>query len=298
MSHFTSLDEIRAKFGIVSTEKDDIRRELKKLIKPVHSDLKGSAADEKSEEKFREIIDAINFLDSESSNSLMIPMGDVGHLIKIVSDLAPRSAEDLETKAIEDKIDQSLSRYREKRRIPKISLAVITVVITAIAVFPGQLGQSPVLVSLIPKLGDFESEMLLRIFALFWIATLVYTAYYWMITYIREEKQKNRLHDLKLEGVQNEIFRVFVNSIPTEGERSFSKDELTDFILEYINGRDFHSEKKRNRTLRDSFILGGTVVDNGLAQTFTEKIIGRAERKGVITIQSNRMDLSDFYLIK
>jgi hypothetical protein len=306
MSQHYSLEQIKEEFNLTSTEKDEIRVELKKLRQDFHPDKNGGEfKNAEVEFKFHRINEAINFIDNYSNS--MIRIGELPALAKIFNDLTNikknDDAENIFEEKVERKIDANLAVAKDRIKLPRFGLAGLTFLLTGIVLFPKQLSDHPLLKH------TLENEGNLFFLTLFWLSLVIITFFFWIITYINEEKQKNRVNNLKLEGTQNKIFELFIEStskFSSQKQFSFSKDVLTDFILFYMSGTkfdpsEFHVKRERHKirkSLSDSYILGGGVIDNELAQIISEKIISRGEKKGIIQKVTENKSLYDVYELK
>lgn len=279
------LEELRVQFKLKGSDKDEIRRELNLLRMEVHPDKNGGEFKDFDDKKlFNSLNEAIEKIDDHGkNNTALISVREVTDLIKIVSDLVPSTQKNAIEQSINDKIVYSLDNYNKRAFLPKIGLTAITAIVTFIFLFPKTVSEHPILKYYLRP--DDTS------FAIIWLYTLFITCFFWFFIYRREEKAKHFMNSLKTDRVQNSIFNNFTRSeVITENQ--FDKDQLTLFILREYNR---NSRNPMSRSL--NILIGGTLIDEDLAQNISEIIIAKAISKKIILRNETDTDITDSYLL-
>ncbi|WP_282018156.1 hypothetical protein [Salegentibacter mishustinae] len=257
---FTTIDEIKDHFQLQSVTDEELKKEIKKLMKKHHPDPSGNGTfkSEKNKKDYLLLGEAFEFL-SKKNNSLTLK-NEIQSLTKIVNELALTQQNNQQEKKVnsgEKKLRQaingSIKDFHSKNKFPKISSLVIAGVISAIWAFPNSLKDNPTLSFL------YENH---QYFTIVWLSVLIFSVLLWFIIKTIETKDEQIKKTLKVESVQNQIFILFTrwkvisnNLIDTEANffsgpilLRFSKDELSSFLL-----NEYHILKKYHLTKLSGF---------------------------------------------
>jgi hypothetical protein len=272
-----TIESIRQKFEIKETEFLKIRKSLKTKLIEIHPDRNnGEFKNTNEKDLFNEINVSIDYIDNLGKDNQMVIVDKMTDLVKAVTDLIPRNNEpSLDTK-LDTNINTAVSNYKSSLHLPKISITALTGILTFLFAFPGQIKENPTLSRFIDPTS--------QIFGMIWISLLFYTAVFWLMTSMNEEKTKRRMESLKLDSTQNSIFEDFKSSL---SNNFFTKDQLTNFILELNNGRS---------SINSLMFIVKQVITASVAQNLAEIIISRAKKKSIIET-NNTMSLSDGFKI-
>ncbi len=177
---------------------------------------------------------------------------------------------------------QQLESYFKDRkdslRTPKISLSVITGVLSVVWLFPQTVAEHPVLKNII----NFENQF----FLIGWLTFLFYTAAFWVIISRKENREKQLLKFLKTERAQNKILLNF--SEIKQGTQTFSKEDLIEFIIDEYGIR-------RNHPSVLSLFMGRSGIDQETAESLANLILDKSTLKGLIKKNNQTISISDNY---
>lgn len=272
---YTSIKQIKDDFQLDSSDLEILRDSLNHLRKEFHPDKNnGSFKDDIEKEKYHKANEAIEYIDSLKNNNQLMVVEKMTDLIKVVADLIPNSKETSLQNSLDSKIGFAIERYKSRLFLPKVSVTAITAVMTFLFAVPTQIKDNPVLSKYLNPQSSF--------FVIMWFAMLLYTGAFWLLTYMNEERAKRRLSLLRVDSTQNELFDRFVKQ---RDINIFTKDELT----EYIFDRNSHGSKS-------ILLFGSDIITMEVAQSISELIISRAEKKGIIE-KSSSNTLSDQFKI-
>lgn len=300
---FTDIEQVKRKFRVDGTTLEEIRKQLRQLLKEVHPDTNhGSFASQEDEKKYHQIKDAISFIDEQRPKDTSIALrSEIHELLLEIRKIVPKTAQvDFERK-LDTIIENDIKMFKMKHKFPKITTAVISAVISALWLFPNSIRGHPILSRFI----DLQSPF----FAAFWFLCLLFTASYWLVTAYQENREKQFKKYLKLETVQNQIFRDFLRfqtykpkDESTDTVKKFEKDDLIRYIrnFESIENPILRLGKERltiqlQRNVKLHY-LGGH-IDTELAQSLADTILQRILLKGVIE-KDLKKSLSDIYIVK
>jgi ABC-type multidrug transport system fused ATPase/permease subunit len=275
MGKYNSITEIRLDFDISNNEIEDIQKELEKIRVEYHPDKTGGEFQtDDAKEKYHNADEALNFIETLKSNQSLMVIEKMTDLMKKVTDLIPSTTARPLENTLDTNITNSISSYRSKYLLPKISLTAITAIVTFVFLFPKQISDNPTLSSCINPQD--------RKFAIAWFVLLFYCIIFWIYTFKNEERAKRTLVNLKVDSFQNRIFEDFLEIIKTEKQNDFTKDRLTNFIYYYHYNEGISIISKVHNK-----IFGSEIVTMEIAQNIAEFIIQRAEKNGVISKVTN-----------
>lgn len=331
--NFNSLDEIVSHFELDDHDAEEVKKELKKLIKKVHPDRNhGDFKNEKDKELFMEIQAALEFLEGNVNTSLATK-NDITALTKVLKDLAVTRKDEVVAESIAKKgsslttkLQDSITAFHKQNTTPKITSIVATTIITALWVFPSTVKDHP----LLGALYHYNKE-----FTIVWLFSLFTMGLLWLRIKSSERRDEQIKRSYKLEATQNFIFSLFTkwmsanhrNFSIRDNKRviSFSKDDMISFLITRYNffqrrlrgtenrhhfeiekiikdleeGGIFDEDNRRRSPLYPfyrltSFLPKPGEIDLEIAQLICDLIIDRLNAKGAI-IKSATKSLSDIY---
>lgn len=270
---FESIEHIKEEFELNGVDKNEIKSELKKKLAEAHPDKVGE--EKFDSEYFEKIKSGLEFFSNSTSTDL-VATEQVTDLIKIVKDLTASNSFNVAEKQFADSLNEYYKEKREALLLPKISLSVVTGLLSFLWLFPQTVEDHPVL----SKYISFENSTS----TLIWAVILVYTLMFWMLISMKERREKNLSKRLKTERTQNKILSDFNKE---NGNLVFSKSDLTDFILEKYGTR-------RQQPIWIAF-MGRAGIDQESAESLANHLIGKAERKGLIKEIKESRTLDESY---
>lgn len=263
MSRFKSLNEIKATFLIDSDDLEEIRKYLNEVRISNHPDKTNGLFDtDVSEKQYHLANDAIQYVDAlkDAPHSLLV-LEKVTDLLTTITRLLPNESQNRLENNLGLKISSAIENSKTRLIIPKISLTAVSAVVTFIFLFPNQIKDNPAISS---RIDPASSN-----FFIMWLILLLYSALFWIIAYIAQERTKRMLSDLKVDSVQNNIFNEFVRE---NGMFTFEKDSLVNYIV--------YRKQQRSRLIFPFF--NQPLISLEIAQNIAEIIIERALKNNVI----------------
>lgn len=275
---------------------------MRQLLRKVHPDTNGGKfATQENEKQYHKITNAIDFIDErKSTDTALILRTEVHELIRVIRDVVPQATQSDSEKKLAELIDADIKLFKLRHKFPKITTAAISVVISALWLFPNTIKEHPILSYLI----DLQSTS----FTVVWLFMLAVTASYWLLTTIQEQREEESKKYLKLETVQNQIYRGFLRyknyrpkNEPAPDILKFEKDDLISYVKNFeqienpIYGPNERLRTILERTLRMHYRTGH--IDTELAQSLADTIVQRGLVKGIIEKETKK-SLSDVYIVK
>ncbi len=266
---FSSLDQIRDEFNLEYEESDKIRVKLREMQSSIHPDRnKGVFPSESDETLFHKISNAIQFIDQTNESGALVPISAVTDLTKAVTDLINAQTPKQDS-SLSEQIKGSIESYSSRFKMPKIALSAITVALSAVWLFPKTIQDHPIL----GKWLDISSNF----FQIVWLYVFAITILFWVISWMKEEKQKNFQESLKTEMVQNEIFRDFLNNID---KKTFTIEDFVEYLMKKYFRR--HSSpfllilgNPREISLSMAHTIADVIIKRGLSrQAIKKKSVG------------------------
>lgn len=327
---FKSIDEIISKFNLDSNDGDEIKKQLKLLIKEIHPDKNsGNFRNKEDEDLFHDVQSAIEFIDSQHSKHSLITRTEIASLTKVLNEIVSTRKEQTHSQVIERKdaslsvkLQDSVQSFHKRHTTPKISSAVVTIIMTALWTFPSLVKEHP----LLSFLYTYYKE-----FTIFWVGSLVFTGLIWIRIRASERHDEEIKKSYKLEATQNYIFSLFVKWLRNNPRHfdirdkklviKFSKDNMMDFLTTRYNllthylGRTtslndyeiteriqhFEEDKVyRHMRLRTPFSILNSIlptpgqIDLEIAQLISDLTIERLLNKGLLQKVDGK-SLSDLY---
>jgi hypothetical protein len=330
---FKSLDEIISHFELDNNDVEDLKKELKNLIKKIHPDRnKGEFKNDEDKDLYMEIQDALEFLEGSGRTSLATN-NDITALAKVLKDLATTRKDEVAAESIEKKgsslttkLQDSITAFHKQNTTPKITSIVATTLITGLWIFPSTVKDHP----LLGALYQYNKE-----FTIIWLFSLFAMGLLWLRIKSAERRDEQIKRSYKLESTQNFIFSLFTkwmcanhkNYSINENKRVilFSKDDLISFLINRYNflqrqlrGTENKHQFEIEKIIKDiekegvfdednhrkspfnpfyqatSFLPKPGEIDLEIAQLICDLIIDRLNAKGAIT-KSAAKSLSDIY---
>jgi hypothetical protein len=331
---FRSIDEIVSHFDLVEKESDEVKRELKNLIKQVHPDInEGNFRNDKDKELFFEIQSALEFLDEKVTNTSLATKNDITALTTVLKELASSrkgevNAEIISKKSsdLTSKLQQSIDTFYRRHSTPKITGLIATAIITALWAFPNIAKEHP----LLSVLYRFNKE-----FTIFWLLSLFLSGILWLRIKNVERRDEEIKQNYKLESAQNYIFSLFIKWMQANHKNyeireqkrivKFCKDDLISFLLtrfeilqRHLRGsenlsdyeitkrisefeeQNIYALERRGRKVVTPFNILGVFfpipgeITTEIAQLICDLIIERLNSKEVI-IKLSEKKLSDYF---
>ena len=236
---FNSIDEIISHFDFAVKDSEEVKKELRNLIKEIHPDKnKGDFRSDEDKAFFHEIQAALNYLEKADQSVSLSTQSEIKALTKALTDLALTKkvetiAESVEktNSSLTTKLQDSITSFHRLNSSPKITGILATAIITALWAFPSVIKDHP----LLKFLYHHNKE-----FTLFWVLSLVVMGMLWVKIKSSEKHDKQIKSSYKLESTQNNIFNLFIrwmvsNYINFEIKNhkrviTFSKDDLINFL--------------------------------------------------------------------
>jgi len=294
MTKCNSINDIKKIFQIDSDDLEVIREIINTIRIKNHPDkTNGEFANESIREQYYSANSAIEYLDNLKSNQSLIVVEKMTDLMKVVTELIPTNKQNSLEQNLDSKISFAITTFHSKMFFPRISLTAITAVVTFLFFFPDQIKNNPTFSHFI---NPTSSE-----FVIIWFILLLYSGFFWIITFLNEEKAKKKLTLLKVDSIQNGFFEDFVRNQSNNGK--FTKDDLTHFIHARSN-KNRIGDRKGPEGLLESLsgglnlrLFGTEIITMEIAQSIAELIIVRGEKNNVIEKLTNNT-LSDTYELK
>ena len=260
-----------------------MRVDLRRMQAAMHPDKTGGIfSNENVKAEYHKLNEAISYIDElKADNSNQVTIAAVTSLTNAIANLVLVQSETHTNKnmALSEEISKSVSNYNSKQKMPRIALSAISVALTAIWVFPNTIKDHPIL----GKLIDFSDIKITVI----WFYLLFTFAFLWLLTWRKEEINKQFKESLKTETVQNKIFKNFIS---LNGNSQFTLEELVEFIIIHFKNRD--------RRISIFEILGrGEGIDLSLANVIAEVIIERGLKRSALGVISSGT-ISNIYFLK
>lgn len=261
---------IKDQFGIEEESMDDLRAKLRSMQTDHHPDKNGgSFVDEDSERKYHELDNAISYIDSiNKTNTNLVTISAVTDLTKAVTAMvAAQNEVSSKDTLLSSEINRSIKSYSSRLKTPRVALTTVTVVISGIWMFPNLVKEHPVL----SKFINFDSMTT----NILWFYMLIVAGGFWFITWISEERTKERQESLKTESVQNGLFTSFINSSSSD---TFTLEDFVKFIM---------YQHQNHRGSLPLIFGSSSRIDSPLAHATAEVILERAlKRKAIISHNS------------
>ncbi|WP_339211876.1 hypothetical protein [Paenibacillus sp. FSL L8-0333] len=278
------IESIKRDFELKGYTLLELRTELVKKMAAIHPDKNGGAfIDPDTEEQYYKYNGAIEFIDKQTaSGTSLITVNDAKELIETFTKQIAQTTSSRDTDLIfAQRVDRSMGVIRKKFRLPKITTATITAVLSAMWIFPNQVKDHPILGQLI----NVESLM----FTYIWFYALMGTVILWYGLYSFEQKQERFLRNTNTAFYQNKVFKSFIaNEVRNDTEESvpiiFTKEHLMIYLMDSYRGRG----RRRTNLIR---LLRFPKMDTDIAESIADTVISKAEQKNLIKkVDSNSLE--------
>jgi len=281
---FTGINQIRRKYGIDEHNPEDIRSRLRVIQSQLHPDRTGGEfQDGNGKEQFLEVNAALDYLENhEIIENPLVPMSAMTELVKVMRDLVPAQQEKNAETALSSSVATKLVTLNTEFRSPRITTSAISIVLSAIWLFPSQIANHPIL-------GHHLDPSNIK-FTVFWAFSLFLTAMIWIMTSMLEERRKQFLGIIKTEGWQNKRFMKYIQDInfDEDNKQRLTKDSFVQDLM------------LQQRISQSSLFLftfqRPNELDAELAQGIADIVISRAEQRGMIAKDSLKT-LSETYYV-
>ncbi len=271
---FESINDVRHRFGISEDASlEDIRKELKELIRKNHADVTGGDFNSPEQRAtYHAAREAAKYIDDSSKQGLVVlpTSSELSELVKLAiqpSLQQQREAFDLVVKEMQSKLketsekgeqesrrDRALSKIDEletyarqhvegkvkeirfQNYVPRITFSLLVAILTILWLLPQRISGSQALQQLI----DVQSASFVRL----WVASLVLAVTAWLVSWYLEALYKRKYTVLNRDDYQERLFTQFIDfidSFPPDAlpQRGFSKSNLTIFIYMTLNRMGF-----------------------------------------------------------
>lgn len=276
---YSSISQILADFSIEEESPESIRAKLRSMQSSIHPDrCGGNFASKEDEALFHKMSEAIQFLDHKTESDALVPISAVTDLTNAVAELVKSQRSDTPY-SLSEQIKGNIESYQSRFKLPKIALSAITIALSAVWLFPNTIKEHPIL-------GDWF-DISDPFFKLVWFFILCFTVLYWILSWVKEEKQKSFQESLKTEMIQNKIFYRFLNS---HKSKLFALEDLVEYIMEYYSSpftRPFSAIIRNPKEI--NMPMAHTIADLIIKRALSRKTI-RAMADGSISEQYKLVD--------
>lgn len=272
--------EICGKYGIESSDLEEIRRELKRLLKEEHPD---TSKDVYNEEYYISIKKDMEYIEEQikfkSSGDIILSHKDIALILSNIV-----NKREVSEKSLVDYLDKSIVTQKElshnRNKTPRYTSAGVLTMLTALWLFPEKLIEHPSIKIIFEKVNynDFAQYS-----TLIWLFVLVYTWRLWLKLKRQEYIENNIINSLQLERIQNKLFDSFLEKV----ENSFSVNTFK----KYVDSAVYRMEIKNRGGLINFFLRVRANISEDVIENVTKVILFRAKERGIIREkQSNKLD--------
>lgn len=266
------INDICERYGIESHSLEEIRTELKRMLKDNHPDNNSDY----DVAYFTKLKSDLEFVESllNSSGTTLVPMNEV---IKTLAEIlqVPAKKEENQKEKLEielsTSVDNQISTVTKRWRIPRYSSTSILAIITFLWMFPNQVLEHPLMKMLFRYKNADDYIMVIT---LIWIYMLGVTSFLWLISVRYERIEKEIIDRVKLDSVQNNIFMKFLDNVSPKMQ--FTKQEFMEYLS---NGLNVVGKKKVRASFIKHFRLQEEVIQN-----MAEIILLRAKEYEIIKV--------------
>lgn len=270
--HNMGINDICERYGIESHSLEEIRTELKRMLKDNHPDNNSDY----DVDYFTKLKSDLEFVESllNSSGTTLVPMNEV---IKTLAEIlqVPTKKEENQKEKLEielsTSVDNQISTVTKRWRIPRYSSTSILAIITFLWMFPNQVLEHPLMKMLFRYKNADDYIMVIT---LMWIYMLGVTSFLWLTSVRYERIEKEIIDRVKLDSVQNNIFMKFLDNVSPKTQ--FTKQEFMEYLS---NGLNVVDKKKVGASFIKHFRLQEEVIQN-----MAEIILLRAKEYEIIKV--------------
>jgi hypothetical protein len=275
---FTKLEDIINEFDLESNEVTEIKKELKNLLKVVHSgkNSNGEFTNKAYELLYPKVMLALEFVKTET-----LPTNRA-ELAEVIIEIIPYKPNKKKVVKLEKQLKTEIKSFKKASLLPKISASAVTIVLSFIWFFPSKAIEHPVLGNII-KPTDWT-------FTTIWIASILTTGLVWIIARRKEKMIEYGSKRLNIESVQNNLLNRFIRTkedaeIDNKDFITFTKDDIVEYFTNidiaklervYYFKRKIKDKLKRfvNRTFRLEENIDIEIAQS-LADIMTERLIAK-----------------------
>lgn len=292
-----NISKICEKYNIESTELEEIKNELKQILKKVHPDNNSGEVDVES---FDEIMNALEIINQEikygsTKNEIQTITEAFGNIIEklnLSNELSEKKEIERRYEKLENDIDRYSSPIIRRTRVRRYASASITAIITFLWLLPDKVLSHPFFKFMIEN-KIFSEVRFTASFFVIWIYMLVFTLFYWWRVFRVENQEKEILSNIKNKTIQNRMMMDFIVRLSHDGTLQFSRNQFLEYILDEL-GESYGSvgllcqRKKRKFCIENSSSqeIIENVTDIILLNAEKHKVIKKVEMKSLIEYYS------------
>ncbi|XZI40744.1 hypothetical protein ACSXEN_08385 [Clostridium perfringens] len=235
---FTNIKEIKKYFNYLDEDINGLRLKIIKERNLYHPDKTGGDfLDENQKEKYficQEAIDFVEnykleYIDQKSDIEKIIEQNQI--LIE-KQNKAKIMEQNLKSynNSMKSSCDKVIARYKLRYNIPKITSSGVLGILTFVLAFPKSIENNIFFKDLL-----LEPNVKFSI-ALIWVYILVITVLLWYIAWRKENRFKEFVDYLSMEGVQNNLFSNFIKDKLQDKSR-FTKEDFVVYAMNEISYR-------------------------------------------------------------
>ncbi|MDU7817285.1 MAG: hypothetical protein E7J58_11560 [Bacillota bacterium] len=235
---FTNIKEIKKYFNYLDEDINGLRLKIIKERNLYHPDKTGGDfLDENQKEKYficQEAIDFVEnykleYIDQKSDIEKIIEQNQI--LIE-KQNKAKIMEQNLRSynNSMKSSCDKVIARYKLRYNIPKITSSGVLGILTFVLAFPKSIENNIFFKDLL-----LEPNVKFSI-ALIWVYILVITVLLWYIAWRKENRLKEFVDYLSMEGVQNNLFSNFIKDKLQDKSR-FTKEDFVVYAMNEISYR-------------------------------------------------------------
>lgn len=235
---FTNIKEIKKYFNYLDEDINGLRLKIIKERNLYHPDKTGGDfLDENQKEKYficQEAIDFVEnykleYIDQKSDIEKIIEQNQI--LIE-KQNKAKIMEQNLKSynNSMKSSCDKVIARYKLRYNIPKITSSGVLGILTFVLAFPKSIENNIFFKDLL-----LEPNVKFSI-ALIWVYILVITVLLWYIAWRKENRLKEFVDYLSMEGVQNNLFSNFIKDKLQDKSR-FTKEDFVVYAMNEISYR-------------------------------------------------------------
>lgn len=253
-----SIEEIRKKYNISSSDLEEIKAQLKIKIKENHPDNNNNFDSDYFSQLSSDLAYVENLIENPGYQNTLVPVNEVLQtLVEVLQVPAKRDKNPKEVlnEELSENIQNRLLRTKKHLMVPRIGSTTIAVIITFLWMFPDKVMKHPLIQAVFGNTEYATMKFAMNI-TIVWLFTLLIVGLIWLKCIYRERREKNLMENIKLESVQNEIFMDFLSCISPQNQ--FSKlDFMNNINSKICKGKiyQFRLEEKIIQNVADIILL-------------------------------------------
>lgn len=252
-----SVEEIKQKYNIKTDDLEEIKAELKNIIKRNHPDQTNDSSNPYITDMTAELGYIESLISNDKKQEISIP---VNELVKAFTEIIQmpvrkdREQKEVLNEKFNESINNQLSISKRKFMVSRYSSASISAVLTFLWMFPNQILEHPLLKMLI---NEWDQGFFMLFFLIIWLYAVMFTCWLWGKYKRIENIEHELIRRIKLESVQNEIFTDFVNSIVPD--YFFTKTKFIEYLKNKIDNmfdyKKYHIQEDVVQNMADIILL-------------------------------------------